>query len=295
MATLNKGYTFTSGDVVTPTKLNNLMDLGSATIGNSEVTTAKIADANVTTAKLADANVTTAKIADANVTTAKIADANVTTAKIADAAITGAAGGGKLAASAITGQTQLTDPLANGDEFLVHDTSSSALRRVAFNAMQATGSVLQTIAVQDASYKSLTWTSSWGAPTSNVALVSTAGAQIISGAITPRSTANKVLVTVSVPAITANTTYDVQLVLFRGTVAIQSSISNVGTAVTSATDRSTTLVVVDEPNATSATTYSVRVAQVASNSGTIYINGAPTGAAGGGAYKAVLIMQEIKG
>jgi hypothetical protein len=82
MATLNKGYTFTSGDVVTPTKLNNLVD--AATVTN--IQTADIADSQITTAKIADANVTTAKIADSQITTAKIANNAVTNAKIRDSA-----------------------------------------------------------------------------------------------------------------------------------------------------------------------------------------------------------------
>lgn len=79
MATLTPGYTFTSGDVVTPAKLNNLVDL--ATI--SGIVTSEISDAAITTLKIADANVTTAKIADSNVTTAKVADFAITNAKFA--------------------------------------------------------------------------------------------------------------------------------------------------------------------------------------------------------------------
>jgi hypothetical protein len=78
MATITKGRTFVSGEVVTPTKLNTLVD--SATI--SGIVTADISDAQITSAKIADANVTTAKIADANVTTAKIADGAITGAKL---------------------------------------------------------------------------------------------------------------------------------------------------------------------------------------------------------------------
>jgi len=96
MATVTKGRTFVSGETVTPTKLNELVDLATVTaiqtadISDAQITTAKIADANVTTAKIADANVTTAKIADANVTAAKIANNAVETAKINNAAITAA-------------------------------------------------------------------------------------------------------------------------------------------------------------------------------------------------------------
>ena len=94
MATVTKGRTFVSGEIVTPAKVNEAFDnaavtnIQTADIADGQVTTAKIADANVTTSKIADANVTTSKIADANVTTSKIADANVTTAKVQDNAIT---------------------------------------------------------------------------------------------------------------------------------------------------------------------------------------------------------------
>ena len=104
MATITKGRTFVSGEVVTPSKLNTLVD--SATI--SGIVTADISDSQITTAKIADANVTTAKIADSNVTTAKIADANVTTAKIADGAITS----GKLASTVILVPTGAVMPFA---------------------------------------------------------------------------------------------------------------------------------------------------------------------------------------
>ena len=69
MATVTKGRTFTSGETVTPAKLNDVVDLATVT----DIQTADIADEQVTTAKILDANVTTAKIADANVTAAKLA------------------------------------------------------------------------------------------------------------------------------------------------------------------------------------------------------------------------------
>ena len=112
---VNTGYTFLDTDVITSSKMNNIIDetvmtsyaiIGSTLavsdgklrvntsgitaneLATGSVTTTAILDANVTTAKIADSNVTTAKIADLNVTTAKIADSNVTTAKIADANVT---------------------------------------------------------------------------------------------------------------------------------------------------------------------------------------------------------------
>ena len=127
MGVLNTGYTFLPTDVITSTKMNNIIDettftddaivsgnlsleqvggklkvkssgIGSNELASGAVTTTKITDLNVTTGKLADLAVTTGKLADLGVTAGKIANdavttdkilnSNVTTAKIADAAIT---------------------------------------------------------------------------------------------------------------------------------------------------------------------------------------------------------------
>ena len=119
MGAVDTTNTFTATDVITSTKMNNIIDqtvmtsdaitlngtlqvvapgklqvaaggITSNELANDAVTTAVIINNAVTTAKILDANVTTAKIADANVTTAKIADANVTAAKL-DGAQTGTA------------------------------------------------------------------------------------------------------------------------------------------------------------------------------------------------------------
>jgi len=115
MGAIDTNYTFTATDVITSTKMNNILDQSTITataiigttlavatgklsvaaggvtsneLAANAVTTTAILDANVTTAKILDANVTAAKIADSAVTTAKIADSNVTTAKILDANVT---------------------------------------------------------------------------------------------------------------------------------------------------------------------------------------------------------------
>jgi microcystin-dependent protein len=54
MATVTAGYNWTSGETVTPTKLNSAAT-PTVTLSDSEVTTAKIADASVTLAKLVTA------------------------------------------------------------------------------------------------------------------------------------------------------------------------------------------------------------------------------------------------
>lgn len=58
MATITKGITFASGDVVTPTKLNNLVD--AATVSN--IQTADIADSQITAPKIANGAVTASKL-----------------------------------------------------------------------------------------------------------------------------------------------------------------------------------------------------------------------------------------
>lgn len=64
MATVTQGYTWTSGETVTPAKLNSAA-APTVVVADGEVTTAKIADGNVTTAKIADGNVTLAKLVTA--------------------------------------------------------------------------------------------------------------------------------------------------------------------------------------------------------------------------------------
>lgn len=76
------GHTFTSGDTVTPTKLNNARTI-------SDIQAADISDAQITAAKLAANAVETAKINASAVTTAKLADANVTFAKLESPQYTG--------------------------------------------------------------------------------------------------------------------------------------------------------------------------------------------------------------
>jgi hypothetical protein len=98
MATLTPGYTFTSGEVVTPAKLNSAASptLVPATVTNADISpTAAIADTKLATistpGKIAwsaisgiPANtITTEKIADASVTTAKLADGSITASKLA--------------------------------------------------------------------------------------------------------------------------------------------------------------------------------------------------------------------
>jgi microcystin-dependent protein len=80
MATVTKGRTFTSGETVTPAKLNNVVDL--ATVTN--IQTADIADGQVTDAKLAT-GIDASKITTGTLPIARIADGDVTLAKLVTA------------------------------------------------------------------------------------------------------------------------------------------------------------------------------------------------------------------
>jgi hypothetical protein len=86
MANVTAGYTWTSGETVTPTKLNSAA-APTVVVADGEVTTAKIADGNVTTAKIADANVTNAKLAT-GIDASKLTTGTLPIARIADAAVT---------------------------------------------------------------------------------------------------------------------------------------------------------------------------------------------------------------
>ena len=203
--------------------------------------------------------------------------------------------------TAITGRTQLADPLASGDEFLVHDTSASALRRVAWSSLQPTGTILQTQYEQVVTLKTVSWTTTWGDADLETSLPSsTAGAEIVAKSIQPTSASNVIQVSINIPALTVSATDYHRFVVFRNTTAVQGETTYV---YANRLDQGTTygrcnLSFIDSPNTTSAVTYSVRIAaQAAGQSGSANINGSgsPIVLVGGGMYKASLILQEIKG
>ena len=101
MTILNKGHNFSSGDNVTATKLDDLVDqatfiggAGGATDNSTlEVNdgvggdgSIRVKDGGIITAKLADGAVSTQKIADSAVTSGKIADGAIIASKIAPSA-----------------------------------------------------------------------------------------------------------------------------------------------------------------------------------------------------------------
>jgi hypothetical protein len=80
MATVTAGYTWTSGETVTPAKLNSAA-APTVAVANDEITTAKILDANVTNAKLAS-DIDASKLTTGTLPIARIADAAVIPAKL---------------------------------------------------------------------------------------------------------------------------------------------------------------------------------------------------------------------
>ncbi|MFZ4789208.1 MAG: hypothetical protein ACOYLL_14060 [Beijerinckiaceae bacterium] len=80
MATVTAGYSWVSGEVVTPAKMN-LAAAPTVVVANNEVTTAKILDANVTNAKLAS-GIDASKLTTGTLPIARIANAAITAAKL---------------------------------------------------------------------------------------------------------------------------------------------------------------------------------------------------------------------
>lgn len=261
---LNSGSGFASGEIVTATKLNNLVNTATVTgIVNADIDAA----AAIAASKLALTGA-------------------ITDTQLATGAVTGAAGGGKIAASAITAQTQLADPLASGDEFLVHDTSASALRRVAWSALQPTGTVLQTVQATNATSQAITANlATTSTPTS------TSGDQVLSQTITLSSASNKVLVRFFVWGHTSNIIQTLAAFTIRGSSVIQTSVfwDNQNAVRASISGE-----ILDTPGSVGPHTYSVRLAFDSSGK-TFYLNGPAAGVDYGGTSKAVLTLQEIKG
>lgn len=110
MATLATGKTWVSGDEVTPAGLNNMVN-------------------NATISGIVNADIASA----ADIDGSKLLAASVRDTQLATGAVTET----KIAAAAITGQTTI-DAIADADTFLVHDASSSALRKVAYSGIKPT-------------------------------------------------------------------------------------------------------------------------------------------------------------
>ena len=274
MATVTPGITFVSGETVTPAKLNS-----AATPTISAIQTADISDNQITTAK--------------------IVDANVTDAKLATGAVTGAAGGGKLAASAINSQTVIADPLAATDEFLIWDASASALRKISWSSMQPSGTIIQTATSADA----LSGWQNLGAytvagpqktiPLDNTIPQSDEGVEIATVTITPTYSNSTIRIYANISSVASSAAIVAVAALFKDsdTNAFRSGWRYVAGA--ASYHGELTMIAENSPATTSAVTYKLRLAP--DTNATLYLGGQNTNATSlGDTGKVVLIAQEIK-
>jgi hypothetical protein len=220
------------------------------TIATDSVSTASIQALAVTAAKLAADSVETAKIKDANVTAAKLASDSVETAKIKDANVTTA----KLADASIT------------------------------SAKVSTGLMGKVVTTEYGTWSGYNVTM----PYLTVPGIAN-GTQILSAAISPTSSTDKILARVVVPVLSANAADSVVVALFRGSVCIGMTAVTIGVAGWSLP---CSIEVLDSPATTSSTTYSVRFGPVGANYA--YVNGSNVAAWGGGAVKCSLVLTEVK-
>lgn len=117
----------------------------------------------------------------------------------------------------------------------------------------------------------------------------TEGTSVLSQAITPASSSNKVLCEVDVWGSSTLAGNQICVALFRGTTCIAAVAHSENAAVQA---RPVTLTFLDSPATTSATTYEVRVGPP---SGTVRLNGIETARRFGGVGVSTLTLSEIKG
>lgn len=270
MATVTAGKTFISGETVTPGKLNSL-------------------------------GLPTVALADDEVVTSKILNLNVTSDKLATGAVTGAAGGGKLAASAITAQTLLSDPIAAEDEFLMHDYSASSLKRAAWSSIQPSGSIVQTVSSSDAlsGLQTVGVFNATGSPKfipfDTSIPQNDEGIQVATVAITPKYSTSKIRLQVSIGAISASPAVVVIGALFKDSDANAFATAWRYVATTAAYHGEMSFMAEHSPSTTSSVTYKLRLGpDNVTNPTTVYVGGQSAGFTLGGTTKIVFTATEIR-
>lgn len=194
----------------------------------------------------------------------------------------------ELAPNGINSRTLITD-LNSNDAFLFFDTTDQTLKKVNWESMQPTGTVLQTVYAEDATYR--TATGRMPASFTSAPLV-TEGTEILTKTITPSSTSNKILMRCCIPIASSSTASNVSYAVFRGSTCIQFSTKYCRVA-SDDNSGSQYLEVLDSPNSTSTQTYSLRIGPTKS-SYTVRLNGAGQ-LLWGGTAKITLTLQEIRG
>lgn len=274
MANVTPGKVFVSGETVTPASLNAAATPTISGIVNADIDAA-------------------AAIAGSKLAAGAIADT-----QLATGAVTGAAGGGKLAASAITGQTQKTS-IADADELLVHSDSDSALRRVAWSALHPSGAIIKTATSADAKsgWQSLGAFSVAGPPKTipldNTIPQSDEGAEIATVSITPTYSDSIIRLYASISSIASSTAIVAIASLFKDSDpdAFRTAWRYVASAATYHGEMS--FMAEHSPATTSSVTYKLRLGP--DTAATLYLGGQNTNATSlGDTGKVVLIAQEIK-
>jgi hypothetical protein len=212
-----------------------------------------------------------------------------TASAIADGSVTS----GKLAASAISGQTSISST-ETSDQLLILDATDTVLKRVTVGnlVVPPAGSIIQ---VQYAELTART-TAATDIPFDDTIPQNTEGNEILTVSITPSSASNTVLVTAHIPLVTISTTGRAIAALFVDSVADALAVSAQDLSTTSNIEETElTVCVRHSPATTSAVTYKLRVGP---STGTLYVLGVGSNAADrrfGGAARVTLIAQEIKG
>ena len=230
-------------------------------IANDTLTATQIAVDAIGSSELADNAVDTAAIAALAITTAKITDANVTNAKLANGAVTTLKTDISFATTAAR-DLAITAPV-NG--MLCYVTGTGLYYTYVTSAwISSAGQVLQTVSTfKNDIYTHTTTTTATDIPGMSVA-------------ITPRSTTNKVLITIALITSNSGVNHNVSN-LYRGATLIAqpatSGAPNGGTLampiISNLSMVTGTLTFLDSPATTSATTYKLNIM---TNSGTAYVN-----------------------
>jgi microcystin-dependent protein len=174
MANVTAGYVWTSGETVTPTKLNSAA-APTVVVADNEVTTSKILDGAVTNVKLAT-GLDASKLTTGTLPVARIADASLPTTKLAAGAL----------------PTNVTVSSANIDNLSivnadVSDTAAIALSKLATGALP-TGITVASANLVDGTIVNADINASAGIADTKLATISTAGK--VSNSATTATNAN---------------------------------------------------------------------------------------------------------
>lgn len=199
---------------------------------------------------------------------------------------TAVTGGGSSLVHGLTAVTTLSD----ADEFLIWEDGVAADRKIVLSDLRAlvtpVGGILQTLQDQYTANSSITSS----IPYDDTVPTSSEGTQILSKAITPSSTSNKVLVRFVGYGAMSSTAEGAIAAVFRGSTCINTAMMQAHNGVVPTINFA--MEVLDSPATTSAVTYTVRVGRTG---GTLRMNGESGSRLFGGTSQSTLVVQEIKG